>query len=177
MKSRNLIAAVFVFFTLLSCKEEKKEEVAKVEEKPQTFDITLNMVVKQNDSFQLFYTDESTPSFDEKKSIWVEVKGAEAPQDIKFSLPKDELPTNFRVDLGQNKGQTAMKINSLSFSYFDKNKTLKSNEILSYFVIGETVIFNPQTGDLDFTKSDMNAYDPMLYPQDVLKEEILKLVK
>jgi hypothetical protein len=179
MKSKFFIACLVVTTLFISCKEEKVKEEVVLEEKVETFEVILDMVVNNDDNFQVFYTDDLVPQFDDKKSIWTTVKGLETAQKIVFSLPQDDLPTNFRIDLGNNKDQKPMILKSITFKYFDKIKTLTSKEILTYFVVGEKVIFNQETGEIDFTKSESEKefYDPLLYPQDNLKEEIEKLVK
>ncbi len=162
---------------LYSCKDEKKAEEPKVEEKPQTFDVTLNMIVKQDDNFQLFYTDESTPSFDETKTLWLPVKGSEKAQDIVFKLPEDVIPTNIRVDLGNNAKQVSMKLNNFKMSYFGKSYELKDTLITKNFVVGEQLIYDKTTSTLTPNQGKASIYDPLLYPQDNLKEEIQKLVR
>jgi hypothetical protein len=177
MKSKFFIASLVITAFFTSCKEESSKGEIIVEEKPQTFEVILNMVVKNDDNFQVFYTDDLVLQFDEKKSIWTTVEGSEVAQDILFSLPVDDLPSNFRIDLGNNKDQNPLILNSITFKYFDKIKKLNSKEILTYFVIGEKVVFNQETGEIDFTKCDKINYDPLLYPQDNLKEEIKNLVR
>lgn len=163
-------------FTIFSCKDESKD-VEKVESKPQTFDVTLNMVVPKDDKFQLFYTDESVVDFDEKKSIWIDVKGSDSPQDIIFQLPPDEIPSNIRIDLGTNETQSPMKLNSFEMSYFSKSFTLKDSLILSHFVIGEQLMYDKKTSILTPNKGKAEVYDPLLYPQSIIKDEIIKLVQ
>jgi hypothetical protein len=166
MKSRIVIASLFLSVVLYSCKDTKKEE-ATITEKPETFDVTLNMVVKNDDKFQLYYTDESTLDFDDKKSFFVPVKGSENPQDIVFHFPEDVIPSNLRVDLGSN----------AKLSYYDKSFVLKDSLVLVNFVIGDQLQYDKKTGILTPSQGQAEVYDPLLYPQSNLKEEILKLIK
>ncbi len=177
MKSKLVIASLVLSVALYSCKDEKKAEEAKVEDKPQTFDVTLNMIVKQDDNFQLFYTDESTPGFDETKTLWLPVKGSEQPQDIVFKLPQDVIPTNIRVDLGNNAKQLPMKLNDFKMAYYGKSYQLKDTLITRNFVIGEQLIYDKKTSTLTPNQGKATIYDPLLYPQDNLKDEIQKLVR
>lgn len=177
MKSKFIIACLLFAITLISCKEEKTTEEVKTVEKPKTFDVTLNMVVNQDDNFQIFYTDESTPEFDEKKSLWIPVKGSANPQDIIFNLPEEVIPSNIRIDLGNNEKQIAMKLNSFKMSYFDKSYELKDTLILKNFIIGDQLKYDKATSTLTPNKGAATNYDPLLFPQDNLKEEIEKIVK
>lgn len=176
MKIKTLIPALFLVTILFSCKEDKKEEV-KTEKEKVTFDVSLNMIVKQDDNFQIFYTDEATPNFDEIKSMWLPVKGSENAQDIVFHLPEDVIPLNVRVDLGNNEKQLPMKLNNFKMKYLDKVYELKDTLILTNFVIGEQLKYDKATSTLTPNKGTAKIYDPLLYPQDNLKEEIQKLVK
>ena len=176
MKSRVVIASLFLSVVLYSCKDIKKEE-ATVTKKSETFDVTLNMVVKNDDNFQLYYTDESTLDFDDKKSFFVPVKGSESPQDIVFNFPEDVIPSNLRVDLGSNAKQVPMKFNSFKMSYYDKSFVLKDSLVLVNFVIGDQLQYDKKTGILTPNQGQAEVYDPLLYPQSNLKEEILKLIK
>lgn len=177
MKSKLSLLILVLPLVFSSCKDEKKEEENKVEDKIQTFDVTLNMVVKQDDNFQLFYTDESTLTFDETKTLWLPVKGSDAPQDIVFKLPEDVIPTNIRVDLGNNPKQLPMKLNDFKMTYYGKAYELKDTLITKNFVVGEQLIYDKKTSTLTPNQGKAAVYDPLLYPQDNLKEEIQKLVR
>jgi hypothetical protein len=176
MKAKLLIVLTILFMTIVSCKNEAKVEEVK-EKKIETFDVTLNMIVKQDDNFQIFYTDYSTPSFDEKKSFWIPVKGSENAQDIVFRLPEDEIPTNIRLDLGNNPRQLPMKLNNFKMSFFGKSYELKDTLITKNFVIGDQLKYDKSTSTLTPNQGTASIYDPILYPQDNLKEEIEKLIK
>lgn len=177
MKIKFLIPALFLSSVLLSCKDDKKKDEGKTEEKVETFDVSLNMIVKKDDNFQIFYTDEATPNFDEIKSMWLPVKGSETAQDIVFHLPEDVIPTNVRVDLGNNAQQLPMKFNAFKMKYYDKSYELKDSLILTNFVIGEQLQYDKKTSILTPNQGKAKVYDPLLYPQDNLKDEIVKLIK
>ena len=160
----------------ISCKNEKSTDTIVETVKPITFEVILNVNVKQDDSFQLFYTDDLTPNFIDEKSVRVSVKGNADDQKIVFVLPADDLPTNLRLDLGENKAQSEIKFNSLSMSYAGKTFTLNGMEILQYFVPGQINI-NKEQSLLKTEQGAAETYDPMFYPQDNLKVEIDKLIK
>lgn len=179
MKVKIVIATCFLAtIFLISCKEDKKNVENEKVEKTKTFDVVLNMLVKKDDNFQLFYTEDSQiNNFDDKKSIWITVKGSETPQDITFSLPEDVIPTNLRVDLGNNSKQEPMGLNSFKMNYYNKTYVLKDSLILRNFVIGDQLIYDKKTSILTPNQGKQPIYDPLLYPQSNLSEEILKLIK
>ncbi|RBA29701.1 hypothetical protein [Flavobacterium tibetense] len=177
MNSKFILPYLLFTIVFVSCKKEKTDNQIESEEKSKTFDVTLNMVVSQDDNFQIFYIDGSNQDFDENKSLWVSVKGSLEPQDIIFNLPEDVIPSNIRLDLGNNENQSAMKLNSFKMSYYDKSYELKDTLILRNFVIGEQLNYDKTTSTLTPNKGKATIYDPLLYPQSNLREEIEKIVK
>jgi hypothetical protein len=177
MNSKFILPYLLFTIVFVSCKKEKTDNQIESEEKSKTFDVTLNMVVSQDDNFQIFYIDGSNQDFDENKSLWVSVKGSSEPQDIIFNLPEDVIPSNIRLDLGNNENQSAMKFNSFKMSYYDKSYELKDTLILKNFVIGEQLNYDKATSTLTPNKGKAIIYDPLLYPQSNLREEIEKIVQ
>ncbi|WP_395044759.1 hypothetical protein [Flavobacterium sp.] len=173
---RIFLTCLILSITLISCKNKKSSDKATETIKPITFDVVLNMNVKQDDSFQLYYTDDTSPTFNDKKSVRVTVKGKNEDQKIVFSLPVDDLPTNLRLDLGENKLQPEMKLNTFTINYADKSFSLNGLEILQYFVPGQIDV-NKEQPLLKTNQGKSEVYDPMFYPQDNLKTEILKIIK
>jgi hypothetical protein len=110
MKLRTIILGIFFTVALASCKKDEKaaegnapSTEAVVNDNVTTF--TLNAVVKKDDSFQIYYKQDNDVQapFDEKSSMYVEIKGSETAQDIVFRLPKDVMPTMLRFDFGVTK--------------------------------------------------------------------------
>lgn len=174
MKTKSIILGLILSLSLLSCKEEKKAEDIKKE--IETFTITFNAVVKQNDVFQLFYVDEKGKGFDELKSFKVDVIGSDEPQNIVFKFPEDVLPANIRLDLGENNMQKEIKFNTLTFKYFDKNFVVTPNKIEQYFVPGQ-LVFDSKTGLIQIDQGKEEKYDPLLYPQSGIEDELENLYK
>lgn len=175
MKTKSIILGLIFSISLLSCKqEEKKVEV--VEKEVETFNVTLNAVVKQNDVFQLFYVEEKGNGFDELKSLKVDVIGSNEAQNIVFKFPEDVLPANIRLDLGENNMQKEIKFNTLTFKYFDKNFVITPNKIEQYFVPGQ-LTFDAKTGQIKIDQGKEEKYDPLLYPQSGIEDELEKLIK
>jgi hypothetical protein len=177
MKTKFLIILAVIF--MMSCKKEKEDNNLPQEpqKKVETFNVKLDMVVHEDDNFQLFYTEFEDEGFDGKKSLWTSVKGNEEPQEIVFNLPKDVIPLNLRVDLGNNENQKVMNLNSFEMEYFGKTYSLKDSLILQNFIIGDQLIYDKENSTLTPNKGSKDLYDPMLYPRNNLKKEIEKIVQ
>ena len=82
---KTLFFLVFVI-TLFSCKNEENNKEIKEEENKievdDTFKVSLNVLVKKDDDFQIYYTENKGETFTEEKSIWVAVKGNDNLQKI-----------------------------------------------------------------------------------------------
>jgi len=169
--------SLIILLCFASCKNDSKQDVQNISKDPEVFEVKLNMIVESDDSFQIFYTQSEGEQFDEKNSIWKEVKGSTEPQEIVFKFNEDVLPNNLRIDLGVNKNQMPMKLISLKMEYFDKAYELKDTMILKNFVISEQLDYDKSTSTLFLKKQNFSFYDPLLYPQDNLKQELLNLIR
>ena len=104
MKLKILLVALVL--VVVSCKNEPKNQTNEVNNQEvvaNTFKVTINAVVKNNDDFCLLYTEDGSLNFE--KGIWKGVTGAENEQTIEFSLPENEFPTQLRLVLGKNPEQ------------------------------------------------------------------------
>ncbi|MEZ4853129.1 hypothetical protein [Flavobacterium sp.] len=180
MKTNNLFLAFFMLITLIGCKKEvsEQEQNQPVEKLDNAFTVTLNAVVKQDDSFQLYYKDLDEAPYEEKNSMFIEFKGKAEPQDITFKLPQDELPSFFRLDFGTNKAQEEILVNSLKISYLDKTIEAKGLDFYKYFVVNEaTMDKDSLTTVLKPKITKEGTYDPITYSNMELYNELQKLIK
>ncbi|TAF11736.1 MAG: hypothetical protein EAZ75_01915 [Flavobacteriia bacterium] len=180
MKLQKLIFGCFILFsTLQSCKEDKKEEVGdKPQELKETFNVNFNLTIPKDDTFQLFFTEDETLNFSDDKSVKIVVKGGEAPQDLLFKLPEDVLPTNIRLDFGQNPEQGNIKVNSMKFKYFDKTFEAKDSLVSKYFYLLESQVkYDPSTSTISIIKKQGELYDPLMWSNQLLSDEMVKMVK
>jgi hypothetical protein len=136
MKTSFLIALVLLT-SIFSCKNEEKNntkpEVAIEKKNPNVFTVTLNAIVPEDDSFQVYYKNDAESIFDEKNSIFVEFKGSNQPQDIVFNLPEDVLPNYLRLDFGTNKQQKEITVNNFKIEVFGKTFEARGKEFFNYF--------------------------------------------
>ena len=161
-----IIIAVVTFFFLLSCNKSVKED----------FSINIDLVIKKNDSIQLFYSDDGTLNFTEKKSFWKKIKGSPRNQTIKLVIPKNILPNQLRIDFGRNLKQEAIVLNKVELNYATQDIVLKGNEIYTLFRIDESnTILDKKKGTLD-RKIPNQVVGPSIYPLgDNLKKRLLLL--
>ncbi|MFD2908596.1 hypothetical protein ACFSX9_07585 [Flavobacterium ardleyense] len=182
MKTNKLFLALVMLLVLVSCKKEdsaEKENQTDVKTN-NTFIITLNAIVKKDDSFQVYYKDvvDEQVAFDESNSIYVDVKGSDSAQDIVFVLPEDAYPAQIRLDYGINKDQSEIKINSFKVNYLNNVVDLNANEFFKHFIFNESTLvkdtINNTIKPLVFNKE---GYDPMSYSEKLLNDKFQKLLE
>lgn len=184
MKTRFFITLIALASLTISCKDEKSVDAVKTEELNKNFKVILNAVVNENDSFQLYYTEEAfgvpghSAPYQEENSVWVDVKGNTSAQDIVFTLPEDVIPNYIRMDFGTNSNQKEITINNFTMSYMDKKFEAKGSLYFNYFVPNQSIkVENGVTGVIKPTKMSNGAYDPLFYSDLPLYNEIQKIIK
>lgn len=179
MRSNRIIVGLLLALTFIACKtEEKKEEVKEVEKNQ--YKITLNAVVKKDDTFQIYYkesNDDKAP-FEEVNSVRVDLKGSETAQDIVFDLPADAYPTYLRVDFGSNKEQSEITVNEFKVAFHDKVFSVKGAQFFDYFIAEKAFVnYDKATSKaMPFVTADGN-YDPMFFSEATFNGEMVKLAK
>ena len=168
---------------MFSCKNDKntKNESLKIEASKDydLFKVSFDLIIKKDDNFHLYYTEDGSINFIEKTSIWLPVKGSDKQQTITFVFPKDVIPTHLRVDLGfgKNEDQSDVELKHFLMSYFDKTILVKENDILNYFYPNKltTTVVN---GTCTLKRLSKNQdVGPMLYPQILLTEKIKEITQ
>jgi hypothetical protein len=167
-----------ILLVLVSCKNEKSEEPKDQATKlPETFNITFNLIVKKDDTFSLLYNEDKTLNFSGERLISSIVKGSDAPQDVIFKLPADVLPTNIRLDLGKNKEQDPIVVNSMKAKYFDKIFETKGNVVKNYFYFNDFQLApDEKTSTVKAVVKD-GSYFPMMWSNELITTEFEKLFK
>lgn len=181
MKTK-FIAILLLITTIFSCKNDSNNEKSNVENNQtgvtKNVKITLNVVVKKDDNFQVYYTEKSSNDFNEKESVWVEVKGSENPQDVVFNIPEDVIPTMFRLDFGVNQKQEDIKLNGVNIEYLGKSFKTQIPLLANYFRPEPSTSIDFKTGIIKAIIKDGKRQEPALYPHEtVLQPEIEKLIK
>lgn len=183
MKTNRILISLLLILTLSSCKNDSKNDTdSSTENTVQSkniFTITINAIVKKDDSFQVYYKEQDDQKpFEEKNSVYAVFKGSESPQDIVFNLPEDVVPNFIRFDYGINKEQSEIIVNNIKISYLGKTFEIKNNELANFISFNEgTLKFNKEKGSISpFILKD-GSYDPMSFTSTTLYEKVQQLLK
>ena len=181
MKTRILAIILTTFIVFVSCKNEKKNEtqseIQKEEVLNDSYKVTLEVTVKKDDDFQIYYTDKTSGDFSEQESIWVKVKGSESSQKVVFTFPENALPTLFRLDFGLNIEQEDIVLTSIEVNYFEKRFITIGREMAVYFRQVDDTQIDFETGIIKTIIKDGKRIEPILYPHEVpLEKELKKLL-
>jgi hypothetical protein len=181
MKTK-LITILLLITTIFGCKDEKSVdnlEIVKPDVIDNSFKLSLDVIVKENDDFSLFYTEDGSTDFTKIEPIWISVKGSESSQKVIYSLPEDVIPTQLRLDFGINKNQKDIVLNNVSMNYKGKTKTIGCPNLVSFFRADDSkCTFDHVTGKIVAKIVDGKRQYPSLYPHEtVLQPEIEKLLK
>jgi hypothetical protein len=184
MHYKNILGGFLLILLFISCKEEntnslETNELTNTEEviDKNIFTVTLNITVKKDDSFQIYYKDVEELAFEEENSIFIEFTGSDQPQDIVFKLPEDVLPSFLRLDFGTNKEQSEIVINSFKINYLDKVFESKGNDFFNYFYSNELLEVNKEKAIVKPITSEKGDYDPIFCSGEGLKTQIDLLIK
>lgn len=178
MKVNKILLGLLLTITFIACKNEEKQEIKEV--KKDIYKLTLNAVVKKDDTFQVFYKDsnDTKAPFEETKSVSVNLKGSETAQNIVFDLPEDVYPTELRFDFGFNKEQDEIVVNEFKIEFLDKNFIVKGGAFFDYFIAEKAFVsFDKATSTAKPILTKDGAYDPMFFSEVTLNGEMIKLSK
>lgn len=172
-------------FTLLliatSCKEEKKGEENKTEEKQEqvneNFRVELDVVAAKKDDFTVYYTETGTNEFDATKAVWGGVSGGNLDEKVVFDLSEEIIPTNIRVDFGINPEREDVLLKKLTILFYGKTFEIKGSEFLNYFIINEKVPteIDEVAGTIKIIKTPQNKEGSYFYPRQELLDKIAGL--
>jgi hypothetical protein len=176
MKTKLIFSSLILSILLMSCKDDKKLDVKDEVVKSNNFEVELDIVIKQDDSLQVFYRDEAIPTFGEDNSIWIAVKGKNEVQTVNFVIPEPIVPTHLRFDLSKNEVQNPIVLNNFRMmfegkSYEANDSTMvffQTNDQLKYDVINKT---------LNQVKVEGQSYDPFISSTDLLTSKIKDFIK
>lgn len=172
MRTRIIVALFLLTNLFVGCKDEKSVdnlEVVNTEEVDNIFRVTLKVIVKKQDDFALFYTEDGTVNFFDVKPIWSGVKGSDSEQEVNFTLPEGVYPTQLRFDLGLKENQENVVIKGVKISY--KGKIFESNgaDFFTYFRADENQCkADVVTGVITANVENGKRKVPSIYPHQAI---------
>ena len=181
MKLIKILSSALIVLVLASCKNDAKEKVKEENQKlPETVSVIFNVTVQKDDNFHLLYTEDQTLNFTGEKSIALVVKGSDKPQDIIFKMPEDVFPTNIRLDLGENKDQGEMEVNSIKATYYNSSFEHKepAGFAKKWFYCNDfQLAVNESSNKVKGVVGNDKRYVPLMWCNEVIRDEFVKLVK
>ena len=170
--------------TLFACKTETKVDEAPVAEQKAALDkslmrVTFKVIAEKNDKSTLYYTQDGTLNFDDKRMIWADVVGSKAVQELVFVLPKDVVPTHLRLDLGRavNPEQTYYDIKGFKVEYLDKKFEAENINVFNYFYTNKDInVITPNSTVLKKISPNQET-GVILYPHTPLTDALLSIEK
>lgn len=161
-KSLNKALFLFVFFIACGSKEERSQE--------KTVKVILRAIVRENDKFQLFYVDSINGQFNERDVIRVNVEGSNDLQSIVFELPEKIFPKELRIDIGENKIESAIEFNSLKI-VFGSQKLVINNATFNRF-FNYNVYIEQSSDGIYLRKKLKQEYDPFFSSTDFFTKHL-----
>lgn len=154
-----LIAAIFF---VVSCVNNKNNQNT-------TFDISINLEVSNDDKIQLFYIPKGDSIYRDTYLFAQKIKASNNPVEVNFSLPI--IPEKFRIDLGEEKIESYVKINHITLKAFDKTINIEGNAVNRFF---KPNIFLKETSQKNiFLRQAINStYDPFMESTPLLHKKI-----
>ena len=179
MKSKNVLFTLLTLVMFVACKNEKnaESEVVSAEKAKETFNVAFDLVIKQDDSLQLYYKDETMKDWAFDKCVTSVIKGSDNVQQVMFSLPEDVLPTELRFDLGSNKSQKEVEIKNFKMKYYEKSFEAKDTLFFQYFYPNEQIDYNRAKAIAKPLTAGDKVYDPIFISRPVLTDQINNLYK
>jgi hypothetical protein len=171
--------SVLFLLSIMSCKDkvDNPEVLTDQEVKSNHLSIALDLLIKEDDSLQIFYSEDLTPNYNDLQSVWSVVKGSDVNQTVSFDLPSDVYPTHLRLDFGVNKNQKEIKVNAFKMTYGDKSFETKDTLFFQFFEPVNQIDWDRKNAVAKIVTPAGEKHDPSFYPRDTFKEELKKLLK
>jgi hypothetical protein len=137
-------------------------------------EVVAAMIVKEDDIFEVFYTEDGTRNFG-PKSVRVTVPGIPERQLITFALPDNALPTNIRLDVGQNPDQEEMIIEKIIVKFHKDTLKITGEDFFRYFIPNGNIKVSPKK-KMIIPSPQRGGYDPAFSPEPELTGKLMELV-
>lgn len=159
-----IVLGVIIFGTLYYHLDKKQIEASEII-------LEVNAIIPENDIFYVYYLQEGIKTWDDDHSVYQRINGSEKSQKLKFILPLNKPLNSIRLDIGANKSQEPISINSLVLSSKTGKLVLKKN-IFDYF---EPNHYLKYKDGLFIPNIVSGRYDPFLIAKPELSETLKTL--
>lgn len=172
------IVIIFLILIAVGCKNknqgtsdiEIQETIKEEAKRDNLFKVTMDVIVMEDDKFQLFYIDDSPEEpFSLEKRLVFNLKGNDSPQKIQFILPENVFPYKFRIDLGENKNETTINIKEIKIKYNNKIILIEKLVLERFF---QPNIYLEKVDNGYLRKFVDGRYDPFLVSSALLNKKI-----
>lgn len=154
------IASLICVLIVISCKKKLEAN--------QFITFSLDIIVTQDDSFQLFYSNDFINEFKEENSVKVKVKGSKKTQTISFKLQNSINPNRIRIDLGNNTAQKFLIIKNLKI-IIDKNQIVIEKRFFNDLFKSNEFILNKTNENIFYLKTSNKIYDPYIISKSLVR--------
>lgn len=172
MKTKLVVFALLIAAGLGACKDKEATPAegaaaAKPEVKKQ-FSVEMDVIALKDDHFSVYYTEDNSINFVGEKAVWQDVKGQPQSQKLVFNLSEDILPTNIRLDFGNNKEQGDIVLEKFKFSYYGNSVEIRGADLLKYYLPCKEVDtkIDEANGTITFLQKPGKYAPPFFYPFD-----------
>ncbi|MBW8198974.1 alginate O-acetyltransferase AlgX-related protein [Flagellimonas abyssi] len=160
----SIFGALIVYyctFSLLNRQEIQPSEII----------VDIETKVLENDIFYVYYLQEGIKKWSDMQSVHQRIKGNKSYQNLRFSLPLDKPIKRIRIDIGANKNQKPIVINSITIR--SEVGILKfEKDFFENFDLNAYATFNK---DKFIPKIVNGRYDPFLVSKPFLAQQIESL--
>ncbi len=125
---------------------------------PTNIIVEVSAKVPKNDIFYVYYLQEGIKNWSDDNSSYLRIKGSNEAQNLQFTVPIQKKINKIRVDIGANKKQLPIKIESISFTS-ETGKIVLTDAIDSIF---KPNIYTVKDKGVYFTREVDGRYDPFL---------------
>lgn len=173
MKTKLLLGAFILFFTLNSCKSDvTKPENPSLKD---NFSVVIEGVFEKNDKLQVFYLLDKQ-EWSEENSVSQAIYASKDMQKIELDFPKNIKLKNVRVDLGFNPTQSYVTIKNISLKYKDEVIDGDLENYILYFTPNEFVTWDPNY--FGYKLSIINEqYDPFMLGNELFMDKLAMMGK
>lgn len=162
LKLLSSVFLILIFFVSCGSKEKKLQK--------HSSRIILKAKVIEDDKFQLFYIDSVNGKYNERDVVIVNVKGNQDFQSIVFELPLKTFPNQIRIDIGENKIDSPIEIDSLKIVFGSKKLVMNYMTFNRFF---KHNVYIEENGQGIYSRKLINKkYDPFFSSTEFLKKHL-----